>query len=88
MKVLLNDFYSSLSMDECSTDLVEEMSCLLSNKRHAKLEIQEDELLLKGCKEIMESKLKEVMITDKCVDKVPSGHELEVWKPALDIIFQ
>lgn len=29
---------------------------------------------------------KEDMIFDKCADKVLSGHELEVWKPALAAI--
>jgi hypothetical protein len=52
-------------------NLVKDKSCLLSDKKHAKLG----------------SKSKEDMITNKCADKVSLGHELELWKPALATIF-
>jgi hypothetical protein len=70
-------------MHEYSTDLVKDKSCLLSNKNHAKLEIKEDEILLKEFKESLKSESKKDMITDKCADKVSSGHELEVGETSL-----
>jgi hypothetical protein len=49
----------------------------LSNKKNAKLEKQEDEILLKEFEESLDSKSKEDMIIVKCIDQVFSDHELE-----------
>jgi hypothetical protein len=70
--VSLKDLQSSCHLYmSTQLNLVKDKSCLLSDKKHAKLG----------------SKSKEDMITNKCADKVSLGHELELWKPALATIF-